>query len=142
MRCLSIRPPWSLVVADGRKTLENRPRPTQIRGEVLIHSSLRYDVDAEDFIRVACSKMHMAAPSIEALRAAPRGALVGVMTIVDCLTYVEVPPELRPWRMGPYCYVITNARAFPKPIPWRGSLGFFHVPDDAVTLALKASRRR
>ena len=47
MRALSIRPPWSLVVADGRKTIENRPRRTNLRERILIHSGITYNEDAD-----------------------------------------------------------------------------------------------
>lgn len=140
MRCLSIRPPWSLVVADGRKTMENRSRRTRLRERILIHSGTKYVDDAEDFIRNACRKLHLPVPSIEELRGTPRGAIIGAATIVDCFDLDLVPKGQRPWAMGPYCYLLKDAQMFKRPIPHRGVLGFFTVDNEIVLRALKTSR--
>ena len=132
MRCLSLRPPWSLVVADGRKTIENRPRRTNLRERILIHSSLNYKSEVEDTIRAACRKLRLPVPTLEELRATPLGAIIGAVTIVDCVEPEDVPKREQPWVYGPYCYVLEDAQMFKKPIPWRGALGFFHVPDAIV----------
>ncbi len=139
MRCISIRPPWSLVVADGRKTIENRPRPTRVRGPVLIHSSKRYNDDAEAFIRRACKKIGLPVPTLEDLRATPRGAIIGLVDIVECVSLVDVPRAQRAWALGPYCYFLTRARMFKQPIPYKGSLGFFNVPDEIVARAMRTA---
>lgn len=80
-------------------------------------------------------------PSIEELRAAPRGAIIGAATIVDCLGLYDDPKGQHPWAMGPYCYVLKDAQIFKRPIPYRGVLGFFNVEDELVERALKNGRR-
>lgn len=137
MRCLSIRPPWSLVVADGRKTIENRPRRTRLRERILIHSGTTYVPGAEKRIRDACRKLRLPVPSLEELRATPRGAIIGAATIVDCLELDDVPKRQQPWAFGPYCYVLEDAHMFKTPIPYRGMLGFFPVQDEIVRRAIR-----
>lgn len=52
MKCLSIMQPWATFVVDGIKTVENRSKATNYRGELLIHASLKFDTSdfAENFI--------------------------------------------------------------------------------------------
>lgn len=49
MKCLSIRPPWSYLILQG-KDIENRTWTTKIRGEILIHQSQRFDYDAMQWL--------------------------------------------------------------------------------------------
>lgn len=81
-------------------------------------------------------------PKLEELRNTPRGAIIGVMTIADCVEVHQLPKRYRRWASGPYCYIIENAHMFKSPIPWRGSLGFFRVPDTIVARELARARRR
>jgi hypothetical protein len=49
----------------------------------------------------------------------PRGGIVGVAEIVDC-----VSSSTSPWFVGEYGFLIRNARPLPY-VPCRGALGFF-----------------
>ncbi|TAG33252.1 MAG: hypothetical protein EAZ36_01015, partial [Verrucomicrobia bacterium] len=53
---------------------------------------------------------------------APRGGIVGVADIVDC---VEAHPS--PWFFGPFGFVLANARPLPF-VPMHGKLNVFRVP--------------
>ena len=52
----------------------------------------------------------------------PTGALLGEVTIVDCITESNSP-----WFYGPYGYMLDGAVPYEDPIPYRGRLGFFEV---------------
>jgi hypothetical protein len=43
MKILSIRQPWAYLITRGSKNIENRSWPTNYRGPVLIHASLKID---------------------------------------------------------------------------------------------------
>jgi hypothetical protein len=43
MKILSIRQPWAYLITRGSKNIENRSWPTNYRGPVLIHASLKVD---------------------------------------------------------------------------------------------------
>jgi hypothetical protein len=43
MKILSIRQPWAYLITRGSKNIENRGWPTNYRGPVLIHASLKID---------------------------------------------------------------------------------------------------
>ncbi|MGR3870953.1 hypothetical protein ACUXZZ_20465 [Streptomyces graminifolii] len=42
-RGLTIQQPWAFAIAEGFKTVENRTRRTNYRGQLLIHAGLRHD---------------------------------------------------------------------------------------------------
>ena len=56
------------------------------------------------------------------------GHIVGKVDIVDCVTESESP-----WFFGRHGFVLANPVAFARPVPCKGALGFFTVPDDVLT---------
>lgn len=42
-RGLTIQQPWAFAIAEGFKTIENRSRRTNYRGQLLIHAGLKHD---------------------------------------------------------------------------------------------------
>lgn len=55
-----------------------------------------------------------------------RGGIVGIVDIVD-----SVRSSPSPWYMGEVGFVLANARSLPF-TPYKGTLGFFEVPDAIV----------
>jgi len=58
------------------------------------------------------------------------GALVGSVEITNCVT-----ASTSPWFFGKYGFQLQNPVAFARPIPYRGQLGFFEVPDSLEGLS-------
>jgi hypothetical protein len=123
MRTLSVRQPWASLIVSGRKDVENRSWPTSYRGPLLIHAGLR-----------------PAGPAIHCA-GLPRGAIVGVVTMIDC---VCDHPSGQP---GAWHWLLKNARQLEQPIPAIGQLSLYEL--DPVTeravrreLANVPSRRR
>lgn len=119
---ISIRQPWtSLIIYDG-KDIENRSRRHSYRGPVALHASLAIEqnvvddleeglhpVTGEEFYSEACRlRQHLRV-----------GGIVGVAEVVDCVTDSDSD-----WFVGPYGFVIRNARPVDF-IPCSGALGFF-----------------
>jgi hypothetical protein len=114
LRALSIMQPWSWLIANGHKDIENRSWPTRFRGRIMIHAGKKFDGDddAEEWDW----------PHIDRPKDFDMGGIVGECEIVDCVTSSKSR-----WFFGPYGFVIRNARPLPFQ-PCRGMLGFF-VPD-------------
>lgn len=129
MKALSVRSPWWWYILRG-KDIENRDWWTAQRGRVLLHASkswVRRDI-AEDY----AAAVKMGGPEIgreewQRLRACS-GCLVGAVEIVDC-----VRDSSSRWFQGKYGFVLRNPVTFAVPIPYRGALGFFDVPDVLVS---------
>lgn len=101
IKALSIRQPWCHHILNDGKDVENRSWPTRYRGRVLLHAG----------------KMTEYLPA--ALADVPRGGIVGMAEITDCVTAMDSK-----WFFGKYGFVLKNPVALPL-IPCRGALGFF-----------------
>ncbi len=134
MKAISIRPPWGWLICRGFKPVENRDWSTDYRGPILIHSSKTLAQGAWDFIND-----HLTDEERREINAIhpdwPRGAIIGEGVLVDCVSM-----HLSPWFVGPYGFVIREAKLFEWPIPYRGQLGIFDVPDEVVEAARKGAQ--
>ena len=73
MKILSIRQPWAYLITRASKNIENRSWPTNYRGPVLIHASLKID-------KQPCVDHGLDPTKLET------GGVVGIAKIVDCVT--------------------------------------------------------
>jgi hypothetical protein len=136
MKALSIRAPWAGAILLQGKDVENRrwSYPTGHRGPLLIHQARSIDADA------VYPPGHPAAglPVNPILAGGPwLGALVGMATLTAVYDNREGQCQL-PWaERGGWCLMLRDPRVFRHPISWRGQLGLFEVPDEAVAEALR-----
>jgi hypothetical protein len=131
MKALSVRAPWWWFILYSGKTIENRDWPTKFRGTIYLHASKWWKFD-EGYADIqaaleCCGKQRDAVAKQLEFRALheARGCIVGTIDIVDCVSH-----SASPWFFGDYGFVLENPVAFAKPIPLKGALGFFEVPDD------------
>jgi hypothetical protein len=133
MKALCVRAPWWWYILHGGKDIENRDWPTRVRGRVLIHASKWWnyreiEIDAFDANKLAAERAQL---SYRELRNGTLkdscGCLVGSVEIVDC-----VARSNSPWFVGDCGFVLRDPVTFIEPIPFKGTLGFFGVPDDLV----------
>jgi len=116
-RALSIQQPWAWLIVNGWKDVENRDWKTHYRGRFYVHAGKQFDKAGyaevrHDFPAIPLPEIHEFA----------RGGIVGAVTLVDCVVEQDSP-----WFMGPYGFVLADA----KPLPFvslTGQLGFFAVP--------------
>ncbi len=126
MKCLSIRQPYAQLIVVGEKDVENRTWRTSYRGPVLIHASLRVVPHDDAFLA-----SELRACGYDWPDTLLTGGIVGVATLVDCVT--ESDSE---WFDGPVGWLLEDAR----PIPFfrlTGRLGLFEVPDDILPEAVR-----
>lgn len=125
IKALSIKQPYPHHIFHDGKDVENRDWPTKGRGWFIVHAG------------VSKSELDM---SDEHEAALPRGGVVGMARIVDCVQSMDSS-----WFFGRYGFVLRDA--FPLPlIPCRGQLGFFNLDTetcgkvaDAILDSAKAS---
>ncbi|MBO9580346.1 MAG: hypothetical protein J7498_05595 [Sphingobium sp.] len=116
IKALSIKQPYPHNIFHDGKDVENRDWPTKGRGWFIVHAGV--------------SKSECA-PSEYDL---PRGGVVGIARIVDCVTEMESD-----WFFGRYGFVLNDATPLPL-IPCKGQLGFFRL-DTATNAAVAAALR-
>lgn len=146
MRAITVRPPWSEAIIRLGKDTENRSRNIagSYRGLLAIHAGLRYDLSAHDFREYRVVR-NIAAGWGGYTPADTRGAIVGVVELVevhhasDCATRGE--DDMGDWvdmcsrwaLEDCHHLVLVNPRPLPDPIPYRGRLGLWHLPDQIIT---------
>jgi hypothetical protein len=118
MKALSVCQPWAWAIVHGLKRVENRTRPTRHRGPLVIHASRSRRYLGQDY-----SHLLAGLPPVEEL---DFGALVGVVEVVGCVRVEEVAGD--PFATGPWCWLLARARPI-RPVPFRGQVGLFNVPD-------------
>lgn len=121
-KALSVRQPWAHAIIHEGKTIENRSWQTKLRGTIAIHSGRLTD-EEEFFTFVATGPLsNTVRLGREEAAALPRGAVVGVVDLIDC-----VRESTSPWFEGPFGFVLANPRPL-KPVPCAGAMQFFQLP--------------
>jgi hypothetical protein len=126
MRVISLQQPWAWLVVQGGKDVENRRWPTRYRGPIAIHASLKLDTSYRDGRFRFPAGVEL--PPLDSL---DRGAIVGVATLVECVSHSDSP-----WFSGPFGFLLRDARPV-APLPWRGALGLRRLPDDVAARLLE-----
>jgi ASCH domain-containing protein len=111
LKAISIKQPWTNMIASGEKTIETRHWPTKYRGPLLIVSSKKPDIP-------------------------PAGSAVALATLIDCrpMTRADEIAARCSLYPGAYSWVLQEVRRL-KPFPVRGQLGIYDVSiadDDLV----------
>ena len=127
MKALSIHQPWADLIVDGKRKLEIRSWTTGHRGALLIHASLEVDWPE-------CGRLGVT-PS-------EKGAIIGATELISIHEITEQKWEVlrplhleigpRPYGENTFGWFLKNAYRFKKPIPFRGALGLFNVPDGLI----------
>lgn len=126
MRALAVRQPWAWAIVIGVKPLENRSRRFHHRGPLLIHASQTEESDMVDPVLELIAEETGTAVSLlrNAYRQqAARGAIVGAVTVTDCVT---AHPSR--WFTGPHALVLERPQSAWRPVPCRGQLGLWQPP--------------
>lgn len=142
MKCLSVRQPWAAWIVLGAKDVENRSWATKYRGPLLIHAgqtpeNVMFDPQ-RDLAPERYESVKRATLAIEpddyraALKvidvAFTRGAIIGLVDLVCVGTRTNTC-----WAdQGVWQWTIANPGYFAEPIPYKGRLGLFEVPDEVV----------
>lgn len=132
MRALSLKQPWASMIFQG-KDIENRNWFTKYRGPLLIHASKSIDAEGYQWIWKNIDRLDL--PFLPALKRLPIGAILGSVTIIDC-----VKAHHSPWFFGPYGFVFAKPKEFEMPIPYKGKLGIFNV-DVPLTQGIEKAER-
>jgi hypothetical protein len=142
LKALTICQPYASLIAVGAKCIETRSWKTPVRGTIAIHASL-----GKDYLQLLGESGHHGVQHFaKPLRAAgyenavdlPRGGIVAVADIVDCQlitedTEVDFPEfYFGDYTLGRYAWHLANIRCLTYPIPCKGALGLWTVPEDVA----------
>jgi hypothetical protein len=129
LKALTLRLPFDWSIFHAGKDVENRDWPAKVRGTIAIHSAASQPEGAYEnsvaFIRVVLRRMWKLGVRIPSYDQLPKGAIIGLVDIVDCVDYSNSR-----WFEGPLGFTLANPRLLPEPIPCEGKRRFFTVPAD------------
>lgn len=142
LRALSVRQPWTSAITYGDKRTENRGRATHYRGLIALHASLTVDWDAPAYAWAAAglTPYRPGGPRNAWRGSLPLGAIVAVAEIVGCHPHwmcikVRSPGQFTScmqWGAdGQFHWILASVRPLADPVPCRGMLGLWTVPDEA-----------
>jgi hypothetical protein len=118
MKALSVRQPWTWLICAGLKDVENRTWGDGYRGPLLLHAGKT----VEENDRYWLSQKYPIPEHLDT------GAIIGAAVLVN-VTKRASSEWHNPGFVGWY---LDSPILFKTPVPWRGRLGLFDVPDDAV----------
>lgn len=129
MKCISIQQPWAGLILTGYKDIENRSWSTAHRGRLAIHAGSKM---YEDSFTSATAIMKRIGKRIDprGMSEFTRSSIVGYVDLVDVVT-----ESASPWFVGEFGWVLANPVAI-EPIPYKGKLGLFDVPDSLILAAV------
>lgn len=138
MRALSIKQPWLHAITDLGKRVENRTWPpvaSSYDTRIALHASKSYDEDGHRAIEEITGRPLVGAFVHGAILAT--AVIVGWVAYDDsgeaCCRYGEHAPYFEdPWFFGPWGWILDDIRKLSKPIPCRGMLGLWRVPDELL----------
>jgi hypothetical protein len=137
MKAITVLQPWAQLLVLGVKRVEIRSWKTRHRGPLFIHAGRGFPAAARERCGQEPLRGILAAAGIKSPADLPRGALLGVVTLEDCLPADQLlfgdPDRLElGWcdlRPGYWAWKVSAARRLDVPIPYQGVLGIFDVPD-------------
>jgi hypothetical protein len=140
VKALTVKAPWSWAITHSTKRIENRVWERSFRGALAIHAGKGWDEDGQDSALV---RLLWQASGHDLRALTPNnsritlGAVVAVADLVDICSEgvpgydLDVPCGCGPWAArGQYHWKLANVRPLAVPVPCRGALGLWMLPDD------------
>ena len=144
MRALSIQPPWIGAIVCSDKRVENRtwPAPDWITGQcIALHASKGpdWDAPAKAWTASGLTPYDGITPRKAWTASLTLGAVMAVAEISGChhsSNASECPgPKCSPWAaIGQYHWQLANVRPLAEPVPCKGALSLWRLPEDAEKL--------
>ena len=141
MKAIALWQPWASAMALGWKKNETRHWSTSYRGPLLIHAAKKIipwpSIDLQSlFDGIAFQPSDL-----------PHGVILCKVDLIDCKRILihnrpgGTEEMLGNYTPGRFMWITDNLQAF-DPIPYRGSQGFFNVPDGLLSAPTPASANR
>lgn len=151
MRALSVIQPWAQFIAIGVKRYETRGWAPRVKGRIAIHASKSHDkvMCRRDGVCDLLERHGFSGDPYpkDDLKPLPLGAIVAMATIVSCEDTLTLrkrwndegwPEDARQeMRLGDFSYgrygwLLEDVVILPEPVPCKGALNLWTVPDDVV----------
>jgi len=141
MKALTVLQPWAQLLMVGGKRHEIRTWKTNYRGPLFIHAGLTFTQAARARCARAPLRALLAQAGIHYSADLPRGALLGTITLEDCVPTEQFlytgaagcDGSMADFQPGRWAWIMSNPQLLEAPFPYRGQLGVFEVPERVVS---------
>lgn len=144
MKALTVWQPWASLLVHGVKKHETRSWSTSHRGHLAIHAAKRKPPDHleadQEFLSAVSRLSSEAVVELPPFRQLPRGAVLGVVDVVDVLPTEDARIFGKSWEhvLGDfsddrYAWKVEPVEVFEEPIPARGSQRLWTWSHGALT---------
>jgi hypothetical protein len=135
VKTITVQQPWAAAIARYGKDIENRTWFTRYRGLIAIHAGAAYaGVEAQSTVAFNARRNY------GDVRVGPRerSAVVAVVDLVGiCLVRDGLGCDCGRWAIPQqYHWMLANRRALAEPVPCKGRLGLWELPDDVEAAVL------
>lgn len=135
MHALTLIQPWGGLIATGVKLVENRTwhPPSSMRNgtRFAIHAGSKLDRETiEDLLEDGFDEHALWRVKGAVLAVATLAFVVVEGAVNPDFKIDRLPPSQRQWFNGPIGFVLSDVVALDAPVPCKGALGFWRLPDD------------
>lgn len=133
IRGLSLLQPWATLIAIGAKQFETRSWWTPYRGRIAIHASKKYtkwqkELAEEDYFIDAL--VHESIPTGVIIATANLEEVRMTEDVVGAYLIDKHEIAFGDWTVGRYAWKVSEVARLTDPIPCKGALGLWRVPDE------------
>jgi hypothetical protein len=150
MRGLTLQQPWATLVAFGYKQLETRSWRTPYRGPLVIHSSAEFPAWCQQLVSVDPFKavlQEIAAQHGAGSVPMPLGAALAVCQLADvyrigpelCSRLDRVEYSFGDYTHGRFAFALRNVVRLRTPMPMKGALSLWTIPNETAVRVLHAA---
>jgi activating signal cointegrator 1 len=142
MKGFSLTQPWATLVVIGAKKIETRSWRTSYQGLIAIHASKGFPQWAKEDAHSSSFQKALAPFGYTSPSQLPTGSIVGVARIVECYSTDKdkwvIPGNdsaekaFGDYSSGRFMWMLEDARMLSQPIPCRGALSLWDVPESIV----------
>lgn len=137
MKALSLTQPWATLVVTGEKRIETRSWSTNFTGRVAIHASKGFPKWAKECVNAEFFEESLRRFGYRSPSTLPTGSIIGLATIMGCRRTEDVGHQLSEkeqefgdYYEGRFAWFLTDPVQFGVPIPCKGALGLWTVPEE------------
>lgn len=138
MRALSLTQPWATLIAIGAKRVETRSWRTSFRGEIAIHASKGFPKWAQEYLHSYFFRERLYSAGYTKPADFERGAIIATARLTTVgTTEAIVKAGLNAEQLtfgdfsaGRFGWFLNAIKRLPEPIPCRGALSLWEVPED------------
>ena len=148
MKAITLWQPFGTLISIGAKKFETRGWQTNHRGPLAIHTAQRMPPRMWNLFWQDPFYKHLKDAGVRDPAKLPRGAVVCIADLVDCIEVSlvkNVPPDERAfgnWTPGRYAWRMENVRPLPTPIDAKGQQGLWDWKEPEVKNLLMPEKTR